>query len=155
MPLWKRLFNFLRHYFRVRFVPDLWSTLLSSAVGSAITIVTAVALAKEAPKEILVLPNDQGFAKPMQSLDRAIQRDEGPINVKYEPANLKDMVVCEFAKVSGHTGREMLFSYIERYPMCVRVFQVSETSYTLRPNETSGEMTSKNSQWFCRCPGVK
>jgi hypothetical protein len=135
-------------YLTGRFWVDVWSVVLSAIIASLVTSATA----RDAPKEILVLPNDQGFAKPMTSLARFVRADPDAISVTYDPVNLEEMVVCEFAHLTGSTGREMLFSYLEKYPMCLRLFQTSTKEFTIRPNQASGEIAEKNGQWVCRCP---
>ncbi len=123
-------------WFRATHIPaDFRATLVAAIVSTLMTWGWA-AWARENTQEIYVYPDDTGFAQPMLLLDEAVRNDddEGAIAVKYEPASVREMVVCEYVYLSGLSGREMLFSYLEKYP-CASQFR-EPTTRRLRLGQT-------------------
>ena len=150
----KRLANWVWHFSP----PWIVDTLLSiTIVGLAATYITnyveQVAKALEAPpsKTAVMWLNDYGQTEPFDLLVTPIE-EEKSASITFEPPELRQAIVCEFAQVSGHTHKELLVAYLDKFSMCfLAIERVTNEQYSIRPNLASNQMTKKNDRWMCLC----
>lgn len=129
---------------------DIRSTLVGSLVGAVVALIAA-AWAAEAPKERWIFTNDEGYAQPMRILLDPLEREEGKITIRFEPEDLEQIYVCEYAHLTGSSYREILFTYLDRYSMCLWVAEMSSSEYIIRANTHSGFLDRRNGNWLCKC----
>ncbi|TIW68863.1 MAG: hypothetical protein E5V60_03140 [Mesorhizobium sp.] len=126
----------------------------SSAVGAVCaTLVTSVSTAycTAQPVEFTAFLSEEGYAKPLPPLVALLKEKEPATSVTFDPADLEGVFVCEFAHVSAPTAKEVLFSYLDRYSMCLSVTQTQEAAYVVKPNRNSGQIYQKGDDWLCKC----
>lgn len=132
----------------------IFTDIRSAAVGSvfgAIVGLIAAALASQPPIEAFIFTNDQGYAQPMRALLEPLKEEKEKITLTFDPSELKQVYVCEYSHISGPTPRQVLFSYLDKYSMCLSVSQTTRSDFVVRPNLRSGMLTSRNGNWFCKC----
>lgn len=134
---------------------DIRSAIVGSIFGAVVGVLVglfASALSGE-PLEILILTNDQGIAQPMNVLVPQLRSDtdDDKISVAFDPPSLRHLYVCEYSRLSGDSGREILLSYLDKYAMCLSVSQKSSAEYIIRPNRNSGFLIEEQGNWLCKC----
>jgi len=129
---------------------DVRSAVVGSLVGAIVGLIAA-ALAENPEKETLILTNDDGYAQPMRALLDPMESEEEDISITFEPADLKDVYVCEYARISGFSSREIFFSYLDRYSMCLWMVERSASEYVIKPNLNAGFLSQRDENWFCKC----
>lgn len=98
---------------------------------------------------VIFASDDQyGRAYPGIIFDRV----EDGYTIEFTPPNLQDLLVCEFALTKAASWWELSIEYLQKYPDCVHVRQISETSLEILPNNTPGSrLTTRNGSFFCHC----
>lgn len=156
--MWRRAYSATRR--KVFFICALlarwgiFGDVRSAVVGSifgAIVGLMAVALADEPPKHRWVFTNESGYAQPIRSLLDPLEKEGSDITMSFEPTELEQIFVCEYAHLSGFSDREILFAYLDRYSMCLWVVQRSPSEFAVRPNLNAGFLTKRDGNWFCKC----
>lgn len=132
----------------------IFSDVRSAAVGAvfgAIVGLIAAALAAQPPIETFIFTNDQGYAQPMRALLEPLKEEKEKITLTFDPSDLEQVYVCEYSHISGSSPRQVLFSYLDKYSMCLSVSQTTRSDFIVRPNLRSGILMSRNGNWFCKC----
>lgn len=136
----------------VRGLPgDVRSSVVASAVaGIWLSVASSCSAASEV--EIASYLDKNGMSSPLPAIVRLMKADDQPTSVTFEPANLAGLRVCEFAHMRAASGRELLLSYIDRYSMCLDMSEGEESSFVIRPNRRSQQMTQDpQGNWLCKC----
>jgi hypothetical protein len=133
---------------------DVRSSLFGVVVGAVAAWTTAVVAAPDRINAY-IYPNDDGFAKPFDSLVPDIEAEGDTVRIEFQPKALRDLWVCEYAYLSGLSARENLMSYIDKYAMCLSINEANEGTFVIRPNARGGVIKEANGQFFCNCPGVQ
>jgi hypothetical protein len=126
------------------------ATPISVGLGALTAIWWTAAFSQPPPKVAYVLTNDSGHARPMKNLLTPLEQEK-KVSVSFDPSNLKEVIVCEFSRITGSSNEDVVLSYLAKYPMCFTVIGQSATSWVVRPKMASPEMKEVSGQWFCLC----
>lgn len=135
-------------------VDQVVSLTLGSVIGTIIGIQVgkyyAKVLATPPPLVSNIWTNDRGQALPMRTF-LPLLRTHSNYNISFEPSDLEQVIVCEFSRQTGTSALALFLEYINRYSMCFSLNQLSESTYVVRPNRSSGFLEQKSDGWFCKC----
>jgi hypothetical protein len=125
---------------------------ISALLGSGFALLVAYSCAafSQPAKVATIWTNDAGQAQPMLTILPPL-REEKNVTVRFAPPNVEQVIVCEFARISGSTAEDVVLTYLAKYPMCFSVTEVDEKTRLVRPNRASQQMKEINGQWFCMC----
>jgi hypothetical protein len=102
--------------------------------------------------ETTIIPNSNGYTRPMPALVAALSREPNDIAVQFEPSNLRGIIVCESAKLRGASSKDIFISYVsEIVPECLSLSASSSSFFVVRPNRGSSDVIEESGQWFCKC----
>src|SRR5579871_5864008 len=136
-----RTFSWLvRHHW-----PDVRSAVVSALVGF---FAGTLAWASGSPRQVTIVPSETlGYAVPMPALLEQLKDTE--FKVSFQPANLKQVRVCEFAHLQGSTGFDMFLEYLSKYPECFTLQQTSEQAYVV---QSGSALSGRKGALYCKCP---
>jgi hypothetical protein len=96
------------------------------------------------PVTYSVYPSVDGWAMPLPELVA--------LKIRFQPEQISQTYVCEFAELSALNYRQLFLAYVERYQACFDLRQVQENEFSIRPNIRSGQMTEvADGSWQCKC----
>ena len=134
-------------------VDQIVSVPISSLLGGGLALLVAyyyAAFAQPPAKVANIWTNDAGQAQPMETILPPL-REEKSVRIRFDPPNLEQVIVCEYARITGSTAEDVALIYLAKYPMCFYVNEVDEKTRLVRPNRASQQMKEVNGQWFCAC----
>lgn len=143
------------------FIEGLPGDLRSTAVGAIAAAVATLVLngivaaffSPPPPREIIISTNNQGIARPMQTLLDELKKEKGGLTFAFDPSSLENFYVCEYSYLSAPSVREIVLTYLNKYSMCVSINEIAPASYVVRPNRRSGFLTEESGNWLCKCGG--
>jgi len=131
-------------------IGDVRSSVVGGLMGSLTTLLVAW-LTSSSPVTYAVFPSEDGWAMPLPDLVDHARGEDQSLGISFQPDEVQETYVCEFAQVSASTYRELFLTYMDRYQACFDLTQVQENEFLVRPNDKSGLMTKAGSSWQCKC----
>ncbi|WP_075289799.1 hypothetical protein [Pararhizobium arenae] len=127
----------------------------SAAVGAVTGIVfTAMMTALLTPDPVFFssFANAQGYAQPLEPLNSIVISSGEDVSFEFQPPELKKAYVCEFAQVEAENHRQLMLSYLGRYPTCFAVAQLSASKYRVFITASTVDVRQSDGNYFCKCP---
>jgi hypothetical protein len=123
------------------------------AVGF-IVATTTVFLFEKTPVEFTVSLNKDGVGQPRPLFDLA-ERADPDLKFNFVPAELRNVYVCEFKRVSGEDYTALALQYLDAYRDCFDVSVQGQNEFKISPNTRSASLQQKEGDTFlCRCNGL-
>lgn len=101
-------------------------------------------------KEFSILVNDGGFAQP-RGLFEHVEKQDPSLKLVFQPANFKDVYVCEYKLTEAETWRRLLFKYIDAYRDCFDVKAKAENEFIIAANFRTSVLKQVDSTFLCKC----
>lgn len=130
---------------------DIRSTVVGAAVATTITMVTTAWIGQE-PLKFSAFANAQGYTQPLEPLSNAVAKSGEAVEFVFQPPELRMAYVCEFAQVEAATHRQLMLSYLSRYPTCFAVSQMSQDEYRVFTTGSTVDLRKANGNFLCKCP---
>lgn len=143
--------NLRRIFTLEHLIGDVRSAIVGGTMGAVTSIVVALFTAS-ALVTYSVFPSVDGWAMPLPALVDHARSEDRSLEIKFQPEDVQETFVCEFAQVSAATYKELFLEYMDRYQGCFELAQVHENTFRISPNAKSGMMTkTAGSSWQCKC----
>ena len=130
-----------------------------SIFGSVVALCWELLTATTPPITVVIGVDNKGQAQPALMFSEAVKtsgNEQDQLALTFDPPSLMKITICEYAILTGRTYKEIVLSYIDRYPMCFSVSQQGANKITIKPNRVSGllkseKTTSGEEAFFCKC----
>lgn len=151
MPDWRRCLKSLWEWLKEGIPGDIRSIVVSSVVAAVIAMVTTAWIGPE-PLHFSAFANAQGYTQPLEPLNNAVSKSGETVEFDFQPPELRKAYVCEFAQVEATTHRQLMLSYLSRYPTCFAVSQMSQDKYRVFTTGSTVDIRNVNGNFLCKCP---
>ncbi|MDP9630314.1 UNVERIFIED_ORG: hypothetical protein J2W85_002388 [Ensifer adhaerens] len=151
MPNWMEYLKSFWNWVRGGIPGDIRSALVGSAVASVTTIVTTAFIAPE-PLHFAAFANAQGYTQPLKPLAKVVSASGEMVEFEFQPPELRETYVCEFAQVEATSHRQLMLSYLGRYPTCFAVSQMSPDKYRVFTSASTVDIQKVKDNFLCKCP---
>ncbi|PKA43193.1 hypothetical protein CWR43_14190 [Rhizobium sullae] len=103
------------------------------------------------PLHFEAFTNKDGVAQPLPALSRAVTDGDKSLQFVFSPPDLQKTFICEFARIEAASPRELMLTYLSRYPTCFAVTQLNENSYRVFTTRSTTDLLQKDQSYFCKC----
>ena len=128
------------------------TALIGSGIGAGVGIATAaigaVFLAKAVNFTVYV--NQDGIGQPRPLFDLA-EKQDAKLKLQFSPAELRDVYVCEFKRVTGENYKALVLQYLDSYRDCFDVLSRGDYSFVISANRRSARLEQKKGSFLCEC----
>src|SRR5262245_10236313 len=117
---WNKFRNAIGSFEPPWIVDQIVSVPISSLLGGGLALTVAYcssAFSQPPAKVANIWTNDLGQARPMATILPPLRKQE-KVTVAFEPAEVEQVIVCEFARVTGSSVEDVVLAYLAEYPMC-------------------------------------
>jgi hypothetical protein len=143
---WRRVFS-VEHL-----TGDVRAALIGSGTGSVVGIAASAIGAAFLAKAVVftVYVNQDGVGQPRPLFDLA-EKEDAKLRLQFTPAELRDVYVCEFKRVSGENYRTLVLKYLDSYRECFDVSARGDDSFVISANQRSSRIEQKKGAFLCEC----
>lgn len=110
------------------------------------------ALIDPQPLHFSAFANSQGYTQPLGPLSNVVSKSGETVKFEFQPPELQKAYVCEFAQVEATTHRQLMLSYLSRYPTCFAVSQMSQDKYRVFTTGSTVDIRIVKGNFLCKCP---
>lgn len=129
---------------------DLRSAVVASVAGSLVALLTAYFFTQK-PLEFSAYTSSQGYAQPLPALVSTLAQHKAKATFEFSPPELERTFVCEFSQIEATTAEGLLLSYLNKYPGCFSVSQMSATKFRIFIPPGARDLQVKGGNYLCRC----
>ena len=145
---------FLRRVFSAEnLTGDVRSAVIGSVTGAVIGAITTIATTlffTHVPLQYTVFVNDDGYAQPKGLFDLA-EKNDPKLSLSFNPAELRNVYVCEYKLVTGDDWKKLVLSYLDTYRECFDVNARSEDNFIISANTRASLLVKKDTNYLCKC----
>lgn len=146
--------SFLARVFSVEnLAGDVRTALIGSGIGAVVGVASAAIGAlifAKASLDYTVYVNQDGVGQPRSLFDLA-EKEDSKLKLQFSPAELRDVYVCEFKRVTGENYRNLVLQYLDAYRDCFDVSARGENSFVIYANRRSARLEQKKGTFLCEC----
>lgn len=131
---------------------DVRSAAVGAVMGTVANAIISWLLADAV--SFTAFPSADGYTQPLVELVDAAVAEDSSLKVTFKPRELKFLYVCEYAKLSGKTSKDVLISYVSQYQMCLSIRRSDENSFVIEPRRGASDIEFRDNAWQCKCQGM-